>query len=256
MTDKNNQAIETGVLKLIHRQRAGSIEYQQIISSISHELRTPVSILKSNVQFIKEFSSDMGQDIKDESISMCEESIESIVAFLDNIQLINTAAKSQIIPRFSLFKQKNLIQQVNVELEKQNLNFKRISIHFVTPLSEIYSDPLLIRQILLNLCSNALKFSNGEVNLVLKTTSHELVLKIQDSGIGIPEEETDLIFNPFHRAANARRAPGYGLGLAIVSSLTDYLGGKIYMSSTVGQGTSFKIIIPCEISLGKAESML
>lgn len=256
MTDKNNQAIETGALKLIHRRRAGSIEYQQIISSISHELRTPVAILKSNVQFIKEFSLDMEQDIKDESISMCEESIESIVTFLDNIQIINMAAKSQIIPNFSLFKQKNLIQQVNVELEKQNLNFKRISVHLLTPLSEIYSDPMLIRQILLNLCSNALKFSNGEINLYLKATSHELILKIQDSGIGIPEEEIDLIFNPFHRSTNARRIPGYGLGLAIVSSLTDYLGGKIYLSSIIGQGTSFKIMIPCETSLSKTESML
>ncbi len=256
MTDKNNQAIETGVLKLIHRRRAGSIEYQQIISSISHELRTPVAILKSNIQFIKEFSSDMEPDIKDESISMCEESIESIVAFLDNIQLINKAAKSQIIPSFSLLKQKNLLQQVNVELEKQNLNYKRISVHLSTPLSEIYSDPMLIKQILLNLCTNALKFSSGEVNLFLKTTSHEFIIKIQDSGIGIPEEETDLVFNPFHRAANARRIPGYGLGLAIVSSLTDYLGGKIYQSSIVGQGTSFKIIIPCETGLSKTESML
>jgi len=187
---------------------------------------------------------------------MCEESIESIVAFLDNIQLINKAAKSQIIPSFSLLKQKNLLQQVNVELEKQNLNYKRISVHLSTPLSEIYSDPMLIKQILLNLCTNALKFSSGEVNLFLKTTSHEFIIKIQDSGIGIPEEETDLVFNPFHRAANARRIPGYGLGLAIVSSLTDYLGGKIYQSSIVGQGTSFKIIIPCETGLSKTESML
>jgi signal transduction histidine kinase len=256
MTNKDNQFINIGGLKLISRRRTASIDYQQIISSISHELRTPVAILKSNVQFIKEFSSDMEQEIKDESISMCEESIESIVGFLENIQLINMAAKSQIIPSFSLFKQKNLIHQVNVELEKQNLNYKRISIHWQTPLSEIYTDPTLLRQILIHLCSNALKFSNGEIDLHLKTTNHELIIKIQDSGIGIPEEEIDLIFNPFHRASNAKRVPGYGLGLAIVSSLTDYLGGKIYLSSIVRQGTSIKIIIPCETSPGNLESGL
>ncbi len=255
MTDKANQAINTAGLKLVSRRRSGSIEYQQIISSISHELRTPVAILKSNIQFIKEFSFDMEQEIKDESISMCEESIDSIVGFLDNIQLINMAAKSQIIASFSLFRLKQLMQKVNVELEKQNLNFRRIFIHWDMPFPDIYSDPTLIRQILINLCSNSLKFSNGEVDLYLKSTSRELIIKIQDSGIGIPEEETDLIFNPFHRAANARRVPGYGLGLAIVSSLTDYLGGKIYLASIVNQGTKIKIVIPCETSAGNTAAI-
>jgi len=110
---------------------------------------------------------------------------------------------------------------------------------------------VLVRQILTNVCSNALKFSNGEVKLLLKTTSQELTIKIQDAGIGIPEEETELVFNPFYRASNARRIPGYGLGLAIVSLLTDFLGGKIYMSSIVREGTDIKIIIPCETSPDK-----
>jgi len=248
MTDKDRQAINSAGLKLVSRRRSGSIEYQQIISSISHELRTPVAILKSNIQFMKDFSFDMDQDIKDESISMCENSIERIVGFLDNIQLINMVAKAQIVPSLSLFKLKHLIQKVNIELEKQNLNYKRISVHWEMPVSDVYTDPMLLRQILVNLCANAIKFSSGEVDLFLKATNHELIIKIQDSGIGIPEEETELIFNPFHRAANAKRVPGYGLGLAIVGSVTDYLGGKIYLSSILSLGTKFKIIIPCETS--------
>jgi signal transduction histidine kinase len=246
MTDNAKQTINTAGLKLISRRRSGSIDYQQIISSISHELRTPVAILKSNIQFMKDFSFDLEQDVKDESISMCEDSIERIVGFLDNIQLINMVAKSQIIPSCSLFKLKHLIQKVNIELEKQNLNYKRISVHWETPVSDVYTDPLLLRQILVNLCSNSLKFSNSEVDLFLKTTNNELIIKIQDTGIGIPEEEIELIFNPFHRATNGKRIPGYGLGLAIVGSITDYLGGKVYLSSIVNQGTTIKIIIPCE----------
>lgn len=248
MTDKNSPSIYTTGLKLVSRRRSGSIEYQQIISSISHELRTPVAILKSNIQFMKDFSFDIEQDIKDESISLCEESIERIVGFLDTIQLINMVEKAQIVPSLSLIKLKNLIQKVNVELEKQNLNYKRISVHWEMPISDVYTDPMLLRQILVNLCANAIKFSNGEIDLFLKTTNHELNIKIQDSGIGIPEEETELIFNPFYRAANAKRIPGYGLGLALVGSVTEYLGGKIYLSSILGLGTKFNIIIPCETS--------
>jgi signal transduction histidine kinase len=248
MEEKNLRATNSVGLKLLSRRRGGSAEYHQIISSISHELRTPVAILKSNIQFLKEFSYDMDQEIKDESISMCEESIENVVSFLDNIQLINTTAKGQILASYSFFKMKQIISKVNVDLEKQNLSYKRISIQWDLAYSEIYSDPALLRQILTNLCSNALKFSNGEVKLLMKTTSQELTIKIHDAGIGIPEEESELVFNPFYRASNARRIPGYGLGLAIVSSLTDFLGGIIYISSVVGQGTDIKIIIPCETS--------
>jgi len=251
MEDKDIRAIDSGGLKLIGRRRVGNVEYQQIISSISHELRTPVAILKSNIQFLKEFSFDMDQEIKDESISMCEESIENVVSFLDNIQLINTTAKGQIIPSYSFFKLKHIMQKVNVELEKQNLSFKRIAVQWDLPYHEIYSDATLIRQIMTNLCSNALKFSNGEVKLLLKTSSQELTIKIQDVGIGIPEEETEMIFNPFYRASNAKRIPGYGLGLAIVGSLTDFLGGKIYLSSVIRQGTDIRVSIPCETSPNK-----
>ena len=242
MEDNNSRATDLGGLKLLGRRRVGSIEYQQIISSISHELRTPVAILKSNIQFLKEFSFDMDQEMKEESISMCEESIENVVSFLDNIQLVNTAAKGQIIPSYSFFRLKPVMQKVNVELDKQNLNYKRVAIH------EIYSDAILLKQILFHLCSNALKFSSGDIKLLLKTTSQDLIIKIQDTGIGIPEEEIEMIFSPFYRASNAKRIPGYGLGLAIVSSFTDYLGGKIYLSSIVRQGTDIKIIIPCETS--------
>jgi signal transduction histidine kinase len=256
MENKNIGEKESGSLKLVSRRRSGNIEYHQIISSISHELRTPIAILKSNIQFIKEFSFDMDQEMKDESISMCEESIENVVSFLDNIQLINTAAKGLIIPSYSFFKLKQVMQKVNVELDKQNLSFKRIAVQWDLAYPEIYSDATLVKQILTNLCSNALKFSNGEVKLILKTSSQELTIKIQDTGIGIPEEETELVFNPFHRAANAKRIPGYGLGLAIVSSLTEFLGGKIYLSSVIRQGTDIKIIIPCETSPAKSDREL
>jgi K+-sensing histidine kinase KdpD len=256
MTDHDNQAINTAGLKLISRRRTGSIDYKQIISSISHELRTPVAILKSNIQFIKEFSFDMDQELKDESISMCEDSVESIVGFLDNIQLINMVAKSQIIPSFSFFKLNHLVHKMNVELEKKSLNYKRISVHWEMPVYDVYSDPVLISQILSNLCANAVKFSGKEVDLTLKTNKHELIIKLQDYGIGIPEEEHELIFNPFYRGSNARRVPGYGLGLAIVGSITEYLGGKIYLTSAVNQGTIIKIIIPCETSPSAVESRI
>jgi signal transduction histidine kinase len=256
MTDHDKQAINTAGLILINRRRTGNIDYKQIISSISHELRTPVAILKSNIQFIKEFDFDMNQELKDESISMCEDSVESIVGFLDNIQLINMVAKSQIIPSLSFFKLNHLVHKVNVELEKKSLNYKRISVHWEMPVHDVYSDPVLVSQILCNLCANAIKFSGKEVDLYLITNKHELIIKIQDYGIGIPEEEHELIFNPFFRGTNAKRVPGYGLGLAIVGSITDYLGGKIYLSSEVNLGTIIKIILPCETSPSAVESRI
>jgi K+-sensing histidine kinase KdpD len=256
MTDNNLNKTSTAALKLIHRRRTENIDYRQIISSISHELRTPVAILKSNIQLIKEFSYDLDQETKDESLLICENSVESIVGFLDNIQLLNMVAKSQIIPSLSFFKLKHLIQKMNVEIDKKNLNFKRIGIHWEAPLYDVYTDPVLINHVFVNLCENALKFSGKEVDLFIKTGKQELIVKIQDFGIGIPEAEHESVFSPFYRGTNGKRLPGYGLGLAIVGSITDYLGGKIYMSSEVNLGTTIKIIIPCETSQSAVGSRL
>jgi signal transduction histidine kinase len=247
-TNRNQQqgSTKTSVFKLVNRPTMVESGYAQVISTISHELRTPVSILKSNIQILRMFSFEIDQELKDESLAMCEESVENIVHFLDDIQLLNSAGKTDIEPAFSNFNVKRIMYKQFVELGRQNLDCSRVSVHWDLDTPVVHSDLSFIQRILYNLLSNALKFSRDAIEVSISQNHQKLIISVADSGIGIPEEDIELIFKPFYRSENVKRRPGLGLGLAIVSTLSKCLRGEIYVSSILDQGTTLKIILPYE----------
>ena len=238
----NSHVVED--LKLIDHLAFEGQGYQQIISTISHELRTPISILKSNIQILRTFSFDIDEVLKEESITMCEESVENMIRFLDNIQSLNSFIKSGLNPSYSSFSIKQITYKLFLELGRVNLDYNRVSIQWELEVVKMTSDLTFLRKIVYNLLSNALKFSKEDVNLMITANQKQLIIAVQDRGIGIPEEETESVFNPFYRAANVKKIPGAGLGLAMVNILTNSLGGQIYLSSFMNKGTTFKIILP------------
>lgn len=232
--------------KLVKKSNLKDIRYTQIINTIAHELSTPISILKSNIQLFKDFNFTVDPAIKDESLILCEESVENMIQFIDNIRLLNSAINTKILPTFSKFNAKKVMHRQYVEMDRLNLDYSRISIHYDLAVKVITSDLSLLRQIVANLLSNALKFSKEKVFLFISTNQKQISILVQDSGIGIPEEEIKMVCNPFFRAINAKKKPGVGLGLAIVSTLTKSLKGNLYVSSTINQGTTVKILLPYE----------
>ena len=222
--------------------------YNQIISTISHELRTPVATIKSNIQLLRKFRYDIDGTILKESFSLCEESVDDVARFLDNIQLLNSATKSRIHPVYSSFRAKRIIHHLYSHLEQINLDSHRIVLEWNLKDCEIISDRKYLNQILFNTLSNALKFSNEKVELIISTADHQLSIMVQDWGIGIAEEEIEMIFQPFYRASNVKHISGTGLGLAIVHALVETLGGGIQVSSLIGKGTTIQINIPYVLS--------
>lgn len=222
--------------------------YNQIISTISHELRTPVATIKSNIQLLRKFGYDIDGMIMEESFSLCEESVDDVARFLDNIQLLNSASKSRIHPVFSSFRVKKIIHDLYSRLAQINLDCHRIVLEWNLKDCEIISDRKYLNQILFNILSNALKFSNGKVELIISTADHQLSIMLKDGGIGIAEEEIEMIFQPFYRSSNIKHISGTGLGLAIVHALVETLGGGIQVSSSIGKGTTIQINIPYVLS--------
>lgn len=106
-------------------------------------------------------------------------------------------------------------------------------------------DPKLVRQILRNLLTNALKYSpdGGTVRLNVTRGSGIICLRVADQGIGIPLEDQKAIFEPFHRGANVGKIPGSGLGLAIAHEAIELHGGTIAVDSTPGRGTTFTVTL-------------
>jgi len=227
-------------LKLLHFFKHNELECSRIISAISHDLSNPVAVLKSNIQLLR--NNNNGNKLNEEVLSMCDESIEELARFLDNIRLVNSSIQYKIKPKFSIFKIEDILNDQFYSVE--NLDHKRISIQTNLEFKEFTSDLDFLRRILLNLLTNALKFSRNEVKLRISAIQSNLEFVVQDSGIGIPENEIDQIFNPFSRASNIKKTPGIGLGLSIVKTLTESLDGHIYINSLINKGTIIQIVIP------------
>lgn len=235
--------VDENQYKLITRESSLRGENHQIINTISHELRTPIAIINSNIQLLRDLGFPEDLSLKSECLDLCTESVENMMYFFENIQLINLAAKNQINASVSDMRVRQIAHHLFRKLAKQNLDYRRINIQWDTLLPEISSDVRFLRLILLCLCSNALKFSKDEIHVLIQTNQSHFIIEVRDFGIGIPEDETDLVFSPFYRARNVNRIPGSGIGLAVVSALTATLGGEIYLLSKVAEGTSIQVRI-------------
>lgn len=233
-------------LKMVRFAEFNELEYSRIINAISHDISNPVAVLKSNIQLLRNNFSNNGNDLNKEILSMCDESAEELVRFLDNIRLVNLAIKSMLSPKISLFKIADILNYQSLDIERLSLNPKRISIQTNSEFAKISSDLDFLHRILINLLTNALKFSRTEVTLGVSLIESNLEIVVKDFGIGIPENEVDEIFNPFFRGSNVKKTPGMGLGLSIVKSLTESLGGQIYLNSLINQGTILRIVLPNE----------
>ena len=115
-----------------------------------------------------------------------------------------------------------------------------------TGIDDFYTDKRLMKNIMLNLISNAIKFSpdDGVIEISCTNTTGQVVLSVKDSGIGISKEDQEHLFERFFRARNAANIQGTGLGLHIVSKYIELLNGKIELQSEENNGTIFTITIP------------
>jgi signal transduction histidine kinase len=113
-------------------------------------------------------------------------------------------------------------------------------------LPALQANPVRLRQVLDNVVGNAIKYSNknGEVKVSIKAEGDQIILEVTDNGPGIPPNDQTHIFDKFYRGQNMDKQQGSGLGLAIVKSIVDAHQGRIWVESTVGQGSSFFIVLP------------
>jgi signal transduction histidine kinase len=115
----------------------------------------------------------------------------------------------------------------------------------------VCGDVVRLEQVVVNLVSNAIKYSprGGTIRVVVEKTATDAILSVSDEGVGIPERDVDVIFEPFHRAGPSRDlAPGAGLGLSILARIVRAHGGRVEVQSKVGRGSTFYVVLPLAAS--------
>jgi PAS domain S-box-containing protein len=213
------------------------------LANMSHELRTPLNGILGYAQILQRDSSLTEQ--QQHSLNIIEQSGNHLLALIDDILDLAKVESGKIELYETGFNLPSLLSSVS-EIIKIRAQYKGINFYLesanVLP-EGVYGDEQRLRQILLNLLGNAIKFTDqGSVtlNVSFNQPNSQLYFKIEDTGIGISSENVKRIFEPFEQAGTQeRQAKGTGLGLAITKNLVELMGGQLCISSQLNIGTQF-----------------
>lgn len=224
----------------------------RFISMISHEYRTPLTVILTSTYLIEQFYDGEKEDEFNKFINKIRSSVNDMTQLLEDVLTIgrNESGKSKLIPQkvdFLKFLQE-IIEEVKVvdkEQHKMEINYSILD-------DSIISDEKSLKHIFQNLLTNACKYSpeSDIVKIAIEDDPDEkenLIIKIRDFGIGVPKEDQTQLFETFHRANNVGGIQGTGLGLAIVKRSVDALNGSVKVWSEVDKGTEFTIALPKNI---------
>jgi PAS domain S-box-containing protein len=232
--------------KVIEKEKELNLIKSRFISVISHEFRTPLTGIKSTVQLIEQYGDKWDVEKKQKFFNSIYNSIRFTNLLLDDVSIIGRDDSGRTSYNPSLCQIENVCQQALDDIKQVFGKSVLINYSIKPETIKTIADESLLRHILNNLLSNALKYSENEKEIDFSVISENdtIVFTITDRGIGIPENDLKYIFEPFHRAANVESIKGTGLGLAIVKRCVEMHEGSIEIKSTVNKGTTVVVKIP------------
>ncbi|MBL7576167.1 Signal transduction histidine kinase [Peptoniphilus asaccharolyticus DSM 20463] len=219
-----------------------SYEQQRDFSiNIAHELRTPLAILLMKIDVFERQNIYLSDEMLD-FISTVKSNVLRLSEMVDSIMLLK---RNQVV-NLQHFNLNDVINEVIFDLDEV-ASSKNITLNFNGPDVFIYSDDQLLERVIFNLIENAIKYNitDGKIDISIQDTIEKIIITISDTGIGISDNEKKHIFDLFYRVDDSRSRDfgGYGIGLALVKNILDYLGGTIEVKDNYPKGTTFNLYI-------------
>jgi signal transduction histidine kinase len=212
---------------------------QRLLADVSHELRTPLTAIRGNLDLMRR----MGE-ADPLSLAIIQDEVDRMTRLVGDLLLLARADAGGLPLERKLVELDNILFEV---YQQVNLWEKSVDVS-VVEIDQVYvwGDADRLKQLLLNLIDNAIKYTpaNGRVSLSLAKAEGWAYIVIADTGVGIPPEDLPYVFDRFYRVDKARSRGGSGLGLSIAKSIAQAHGGDIHVSSRVGEGTTFTIRLP------------
>lgn len=219
---------------------------KQFVSDASHELRTPISVIKGYVDLLDRWGKEK-PEVRDEAIEAIKKETENMKQLMENLLLLARGDDSELIKNEELFKFNSLIKEIIKEFK---LLKDDVKIEFEEKAEiDFWGDKNLFKQLIRIFIDNSIKFtSNNEaIKLMIdKKETEKCLIIIEDKGQGIAEADLPHVFDRFYQAdkSRTRKKEGSGLGLAIAKEIVESYNGKIDVESSEGEGTKFTIVLP------------
>jgi len=232
---------------LLRQNRLSDIK-NEFISNITHELKTPIATVSVAIEALRSFNANLDTQRTKEYLDISANELQRLSLLVDKVLKLSMFEKREIQLQYELLDMKSLVQEVTSSLRLQFEKHKaqvNISSQGDTTLA---GDRLHLVSVIFNLLDNAIKYSPDapKIHVKINGTDERIILVIQDSGIGIPEEYKGKIFEKFFRVptGNLHNAKGYGLGLSYVAHVINRHHGTINVQSIPGNGSEFIISLP------------
>ncbi|MBQ9747441.1 MAG: HAMP domain-containing protein [Clostridia bacterium] len=221
---------------------------REFVADISHELRTPLTGIKGALETIIEYPM-LDQEIRDNFLNMAVEECDRMTRIVSDLLVLSRLDNKRTAWKIETFSPSKFLDHIydvmSVEAKKRSQTFTRT---YPMDMPEITGDREKLQQVLINVVSNAMKYTadGGTVSITATPAKKGIAICVADNGMGIPKEDLPRLFERFYRVEKARSsdAGGSGLGLAIAKEILDAHGGEIRVESAVGRGTSVFVTLP------------
>src|SRR5919202_2292991 len=239
--------VEPEIRKALEKERELSAMKTRLVRTVSHEYRTPLATIILAAETLNKHYERLAKEQHISTLKTIQNASKQMAQMVDDILLTNQIESGKLAfkpaPLDIVELCEQLVEDVNLICTQQHI----INFFHEGDFMNVRLDATLVRQILTNLLTNAIKYSpkGGHVRLQLSCGNGKTVFQIEDQGIGIPPKDRAKIFEPFHRGINTDTAQGTGLGLAIVKKAVELHGGEIRFKTKLGVGTTFTVKLPC-----------
>ena len=212
----------------------------RFVSMASHEFRTPLSTILSSTYLIEKYAAAEDQPRREKHTQRIISSVKLLTDILNDFLSVGKIEEGKIQVRPSFFDLQKLVSEITDEM-RGSLKSNKQMVYTHTGDTEVYMDATILKHIILNLVSNAIKFSaeNGFIQIATFCEGKTMAISVKDNGIGISEEDQKHLMERFFRGGNAANIQGTGLGLHIVSKYAELMDGTVECKSELGNGTEF-----------------
>ncbi|OGU16319.1 MAG: hypothetical protein A2X61_05245, partial [Ignavibacteria bacterium GWB2_35_12] len=218
----------------------------RFISMISHEYRTPLTIIMTSTFLLEKYYNIQDSEKFGEKIEMVQSSVQNMAQMLENVLLVGKGETGSVRTKLKICNIEKLCEQAVEEVQIIDKFAHNIELLINGDFENVKTDEIMLHSILINLLLNAANYSPGneDIRLELSEAKDGIQFKIIDLGIGISPSEKPYIFDSFFRGSNIGLSPGFGVGLTIVKTCVEELNGKINVESELYKGTTATVYLP------------
>lgn len=232
--------------KSIDREKELGVLKTNFVSMASHEFRTPLASINATTDVILKYSEKLSKDDIEKRLFKIKNEVGEMTDMLEDILILGNTNSQKINFDPSEINIASVVKNIINQYQLTQLKEREVKFEFSSDKILIKADKKWVKNIIINLFSNAIKYSepNTLINICILETSNSIILSVIDKGIGISEKDIKTLFEPFFRGQNVEQISGSGLGLTILQKAVELHKGEVKIISELNKGSEFRIILP------------